>query len=171
MHSILCVCYHRSLLAASNKLCLCKAIENNDIEKKCFREQLKLKNFCLCCKINLRFPSLSSSLAHTKRSMRWNEMVLLSTQSRLVFVGHISSSDSARQLFCGSTQILQACQCLAEIISPFLFYLTRETEKFSLKRRHGKTQFTAAPRVWHSESGTKGSLYHRMTSWSVPGSL
>lgn len=78
--------------------------------------------------------------------MRWNEMVLLSTQSRLVFIGHISwslsscnSSDFARQSFCGSIQILQVCQCLAEVISPFLFHLTRETEKFSLKRRHRKT--------------------------------
>lgn len=69
--------------------------------------------------------------------MRWSEMVLLSTQNRLVFIGHVSwglsscnSSDFARQSFPTNTTSL-SMSCWNHI--PFLFHLTRETEKFSLK--------------------------------------
>lgn len=110
--------------------------------------------------------------------MKWNETVLLSTQSRLVFTGCVSrspsscnSSDFARQSFCSSIQILQACQCLGKIISPFLFHLIRQTKKSSHKERHRKTVYSStkslAFRVWDQSL----SLYHQVASGSVPGSL
>lgn len=111
--------------------------------------------------------------------MKWDEIVLLSTQSRLVFTGHVSqspsscnSSDFARQSFCCSIQILQACQCLGKIISPSLFHLARQTKKFPTKRDIER-QCTAAPGVRHSGYGTKVSLcmYHQVASGSVPSSL
>lgn len=111
--------------------------------------------------------------------MKWDEIVLLSSQSRLVFTGHVSqspsscnSSDFARQSFCCSIQILQACQCLGKIISPSPFHLARQTKKFPTKRGTER-QCTAAPGVRHSGYGTKVSLctYHQVASGSVPGSL
>lgn len=45
--------------------CACAKPLKIMVLKKMF-QQLRLKNFCFCCKIKLTFPALSSSLSHTK---------------------------------------------------------------------------------------------------------